>query len=216
WRWRIHSWRTLKTARGYFRARRDFWSVGHTGARNVTTTSSPWGPHSTTTWPPGTEGRVRFSPSGCDCMGMAPSRARNAARGSCCCAARPVAARASWRGISPSTRAPAPIAAIIRNHSRRVLLVTVRLTLHLLSRVPVQYAPGVVEDKAKAHGTQTLTHRANTPELCWVRRLTLTLSVISLACHPLQAQDGAATTVRGLGTLTFPVSTRVAPARQAF
>jgi len=48
-----------------------------------------------------------------------------------------------------------------------------------------------------------------------VRRLTLTLSVISLA-RPLQAQDGAATTVRGLGTLTFPVSTKVAPARQAF
>src|SRR5436309_2099639 len=63
---------------------------------------------------------------------MAPICARNCAtRSCCCCATRPVAARASSRGKSPSTSAPAPIAAIIRNHSRRVLLVTLRLTVHL-------------------------------------------------------------------------------------
>src|SRR5437016_8020974 len=62
---------------------------------------------------------------------MAPICARNCAtRSCCCCATRPVAARASSRGKSPSTSAPAPIAAIICNHSRRVLLVTLRLTVH--------------------------------------------------------------------------------------
>src|SRR5436309_831584 len=79
---------------------------------------------------------------------MAPIRARNAARGSCCCARRPVAARASPRGKSPSTRAAPLSAAIIRNHSRRVPLVTVRLTLHLPSRVAMQYVPRAVEGKA--------------------------------------------------------------------
>src|SRR5438552_1999516 len=38
----------------------------------------------------------------------------------------------------------------MRNHSRRVLLVTVPLTVHLGSRVPVQYVPGGVEGKARA------------------------------------------------------------------
>src|SRR5947207_7370666 len=75
---------------------------------------------------------------------MAPIRARTAATGSCCRATRPVAARASSRGKSPSTSAPAPIAAIIRNHSRRVPLVTVPFTLHLASRVVVQYALGAL------------------------------------------------------------------------
>src|SRR3989442_390078 len=49
-----------------------------------------------------------------------------------------------------------------------------------------------------------------------MRLLTLTLGVSSLVGCPLQAQDGGATTVQGLGTLTFPVSTSVATARQAF
>src|SRR6266849_189371 len=43
--------------------------------------------------------------------------------------------------------------------------------------------------------------------------------VLSLACCPLQAQDRqdrGPTTVPGLGTLTFPVSSQVAAARQAF
>src|SRR5437764_356178 len=81
---------------------------------------------------------------------MAPIRARNAATGSCWCARRPVAARASPRGKSPSTSAVPLIAAIIRNHSRRVPLVTVRLTLHLPSRVAMQYVPRAVEGKAGA------------------------------------------------------------------
>src|SRR5437762_6901127 len=109
----------------------DSWSVGHAGATNVSTTTSPSEPCSTTTLPPGPASRVRFSASGCDSIGMAPMRARNAATGSCgCCRAPPPAARASLRGMSPSTRAPAPIAAITRNHSRRVLLVTLLLTVH--------------------------------------------------------------------------------------
>src|SRR5213083_3561717 len=62
---------------------------------------------------------------------MAPICARNAAARSCCCAAWRVAARANPGGNSPSTSAPAPIAAIICNHSRRVLLVTLPLTVHL-------------------------------------------------------------------------------------
>src|SRR5205814_2254285 len=70
--------------------------------------------------------------------------------GSCCCATRPVAARASSRGKSPSTSAAPLIAAIIRNHSRRVPLVTVRLTLHPPSRVAMQYVPRAVEGKAGA------------------------------------------------------------------
>lgn len=49
-----------------------------------------------------------------------------------------------------------------------------------------------------------------------MRPLTLTLGVISVTCCPLRAQDGGATTVQGLGTLTFPVSTRVVGARLAF
>src|SRR2546430_8309796 len=77
---------------------------------------------------------------------MAPRRARNAATGSC----RLVAARARSRGTSPSTNAPAPIAAIMRNHSRRVLLVTVPLTFHLPFRFAVQYVPGAIEGKASA------------------------------------------------------------------
>src|SRR5438309_2156878 len=81
---------------------------------------------------------------------MAPLRARNAATGSCWCATRPVAARASPRGKSPSTSAAPLIAAISRNHSRRVPPITVRLTLHLPSRVAVQYVPGGVEGKARA------------------------------------------------------------------
>src|SRR5437867_1325184 len=81
---------------------------------------------------------------------MAPIRARNAATGSCWCARRPVAARASPRGKSPSTSAVPLIAAIIRNHSRRVPLVTVRLTLHPPSRVAMQYVPRAVEGKAGA------------------------------------------------------------------
>src|SRR3989442_8347252 len=79
---------------------------------------------------------------------MAPICARNCAtRSCCCCATRPVAARARPRGKSPSTSAPAPIAAIICNHSRRVLLVTLRLTVHLPSRVAVQYVRGALEGK---------------------------------------------------------------------
>src|SRR2546425_2733429 len=79
---------------------------------------------------------------------MAPICARNCAtRSCCCCATRPVAAWASSRGKSPSTSAPAPIAAIICNHSRRVLLVTLRLTVHLPSRVAVQYVRGALEGK---------------------------------------------------------------------
>src|SRR5205809_2600478 len=109
----------------------DSWSLGHAGATNVSTTTNPSEPCSTTTLPPGPASRVRFSASGCDSIGMAPMRARNAATGSCgCCRAPPAAARASLRGMSPSTSTPAPIAAIICNHSRRVLLVTLRLTVH--------------------------------------------------------------------------------------
>src|SRR6266568_256149 len=79
---------------------------------------------------------------------MAPICARNAATRSVgCCRVRRVAARASPRGKSPSTSAPAPIAAIVCNHSRRVLLVTLRLTVHLPSRGAVQYVPGGVEGK---------------------------------------------------------------------
>src|SRR5207237_723939 len=81
---------------------------------------------------------------------MAPIRARNAATGSCWGARRPVAARASPRGKSPSTSAAPLSAAITRNHSRRVPLVIVPLTLHLPSRVVVQYDPGGVEGKAGA------------------------------------------------------------------
>src|SRR5437773_758189 len=66
---------------------------------------------------------------------MAPICARNAAARSCCCAAWRVAARANPGGNSPSTSAPAPIAAIICNHSRRVLLVTLPLTVHLALEV---------------------------------------------------------------------------------
>src|SRR5436190_21917357 len=88
---------------------------------------------------------------------MAPICARNCAtRSCCCCATLPVAARASSRGKSPSTSAPAPIAAIICNHSRRVLLVTLRLTVHLLSRVAVQYVPGGVEGKVHLRQDQAL------------------------------------------------------------
>src|SRR5437667_7216058 len=61
---------------------------------------------------------------------MAPICARNAAARSCCCAAWRVAARANQGGNSSSTSAPAPIAAIICNHSRRVLLVTLLLKVH--------------------------------------------------------------------------------------
>ena len=49
-----------------------------------------------------------------------------------------------------------------------------------------------------------------------MRHVTLALGVIFLACCPLRAQDRRATTVRGLGTITFPVSTGVAAARQSF
>src|SRR5881392_3877571 len=97
---------------------------------------------------------------------MAPICARNCdTRSCCCCATRPVAARASSRGKSPSTSAPAPIAAIICNHSRRVLLVTLRLTVHLLSRVAVQYVPGRVEGKVhlRQHQAFVLEHWSSPP-----------------------------------------------------
>src|SRR5436190_14757140 len=97
---------------------------------------------------------------------MAPICARNCAtRSCCCCATLPVAARASSRGKSPSTSAPAPIAAIICNHSRRVLLVTLRLTVHLLSRVAVQYVPGGVEGKVHLRQDQAfvLEHWSSPP-----------------------------------------------------
>src|SRR3989454_6381995 len=115
----------------------------------------PSGPRSTTTLPPGPESSVRFSASGCACIGMAPGCARTAARGSC----RSAAAYASRRGSSRSTSTPAPTADIIRNHSRRVLLVTVPLTVHLRSRVPVQYVPGGVEGKARALDSPGLLSR---------------------------------------------------------
>src|SRR5213076_1735694 len=97
---------------------------------------------------------------------MAPICARNCAtRSCCCCATRPVAARASARGKSPSTSAPAPIAAIICNHSRRVLLVTLRLTVHLPSRVAVEYVPGGVEGKVHLRQDQAfvLEHWSSPP-----------------------------------------------------
>lgn len=47
-------------------------------------------------------------------------------------------------------------------------------------------------------------------------RFVTALGIICLACCPLQAQDRGATTVPGLGTLTFPASTSVPAARQAF
>src|SRR5437879_3341738 len=124
----------------------------------------PSGPRSTTTLRPGPEASVRVSARGWAGIGMAPSWARKAATGCCggavgCSGARPVAARASARGTSPSTNAPAPIAAIMRNHSRRVLLVTVPLTVHLRSRVPVQYVPGGVEGKARAVDSPGLLSR---------------------------------------------------------
>ena len=49
-----------------------------------------------------------------------------------------------------------------------------------------------------------------------MRHCTAILRIICLAPWPLWAQDGGATTVPGLGTLTFPVSTSVPAARQAF
>lgn len=51
---------------------------------------------------------------------------------------------------------------------------------------------------------------------CHLRRVTLTLGVVSAAYSPLPAQDGGAGTVPGLGTLAFPVSTGVPAARPAF
>src|SRR5437016_7514439 len=113
-------------------------------------------------------------------------RARNAARGSCCCAARPVAARASPRGKSPSTSAPAPIAAIIRNHSRRVLLVTVGLTVHLPSRVSVQYDPGGVEGKAGSEDSPGfLSHPGATLRAMTTKaaRLSKSRFTSGLQCH---------------------------------
>src|SRR5438445_6979070 len=143
----------------------DSWNLGHAGATNVSTTTIPSEPWSTTTLPPGPASRVRFSPSGCACIGMAPIRARAAATGSC----GGFAARASSRGKSPSTSAPAPIAAIIRNHSRRVLPVTVRLMRHLPSRVAVQYVPGAVLSVTvrKASGLSA----AQLPSKEWQHRL---------------------------------------------
>jgi len=48
-------------------------------------------------------------------------------------------------------------------------------------------------------------------------RVVLTVGGVgALVCCPLEAQDQGTTTVRGLGTVTFPVSTSVAAARQAF
>src|SRR5438309_2175808 len=169
----------------------DSWSLGHAGATNVSTTTMPSGPWSTTTLPPGPASRVRFSPSGCACIGMAPIRARNAATGSCgravgCGVARPVAARASSRGKSPSTSAPAPIAAIIRNHSRRVLLVTVGLTVHLPSRVSVQYDPGGVEGKARSEDSPGfLSHPGATLRAMTTKaaRLSKSRFTSGLQCH---------------------------------
>lgn len=49
-----------------------------------------------------------------------------------------------------------------------------------------------------------------------VAGLSAILAMIFLARLPLWAQDGGTATVRGLGTLTFPVSTSVPAARQTF
>src|SRR5213083_995477 len=84
---------------------------------------------------------------------MAPICARNAAARSCCCAAWRVAARANPGGNSPSTTAPAPIAAIICNHSRRVLLVTLLLTVHLSLEVRCNMSRG--EARARPEPAQS-------------------------------------------------------------
>src|SRR5207247_7817937 len=114
---------------------------------------------------------------------MAPICARNAATRSVgCCRARRVAARASPRGISPSTSAPAPIAAIICNHSRRVLLVTLRLTVHLPSRVAVQYVPGGVEGKVHLRQDQAFVlEHWSSPPVALSGALVLTPVPLSLA-----------------------------------
>src|SRR5213080_3710241 len=116
---------------------------------------------------------------------MAPIRARNAATGSCWCARRPVAARASPRGKSPPTSAVPLIAAIIRNHSRRVPLVTVRLTLHLPSRVAMQYVPRAVEGKAGAGDSPGfLSHpRASVRTMTTGARLSKSRFTSGLQCH---------------------------------
>src|SRR5256885_7753754 len=93
---------------------------------------------------------------------MAPICARNCAtRSCCCCATRPVAARASSRGKSPSTSAPAPIAAIICNHSRRVLLVTLRLTVHL----PLEVRCNMSRGESRARYICPLSLRESSPLL---------------------------------------------------
>src|SRR5207245_11032450 len=107
-----------------------------------------------------------------------------AARRSCW----PAAAYASRRGSSPSTSTPAPTADIIRNHSRRVLLVTVPLTVHLRSRVPVQYVPGGVEGKARAVDSPgLLSHPSATLRSMTTKaaRLPKSRFVTGCQCHKL-------------------------------
>src|SRR5207247_2665143 len=73
------------------------------------------------------------------------------------------AARASLRGMSPSTRAPAPIAAITRNHSRRVLLVTLLLTVH----PPIESCGAICPGGSRGQGTSAppVAPRVLTPYL---------------------------------------------------
>ena len=100
-------------------------SLGHAGATKVSTMTNPSAPCSTTTLPPGPESRVRFSPSCCVWIGTAPIWARNAAVRSCGCCCH------TARGISEFMNEPAPSAAIVLSHSRRVAIVMVRLTVCL-------------------------------------------------------------------------------------
>src|SRR5690348_6554344 len=98
-------------------------NFGHAGWTNVSTTSRPSGPCSTTTLPPGPESSVRFSASGCDCMGAAPSCARKAARRSVCAAG-------CWTkpgGIIRVQIAPPTTAAPVSSISRRVTGLSVPL-----------------------------------------------------------------------------------------
>src|SRR3989441_626839 len=117
---------------------------------------------------------------------MAPICARNCAtRSCCCCATRPVAARASSRGKSPSTSAPAPIAAIICNHSRRVLLVTLRLTVHPPLEVRCNMSRGESRARVRLRQDQAfvLEHWSSPPVL-FLHALVLT------PCPPLPSGEG--------------------------
>src|SRR6266581_8251754 len=119
---------------------------------------------------------------------MAPICARNCAtRSCCCCATRPVAARASSRGKSPSTSAPAPIAAIICNHSRRVLLVTLRLTVHPPLEVRCNMSRGEARARVRVLQDQAFVFEL---DVRWSSPPVPLSRVVLTPCPPLPAGEG--------------------------